>query len=282
VNRFYIREEDDMRTEQEQINSDFDDASNFGRGVAFVISLAFLLVVLAWCATANAQTLTFSATPPTAVSRATPALTLDVTGLGGRTATCTASGGWTGPQVPGTSTQPEIAATTTYTIACSAPAIAQVTTAQLVWQAPTLNTDGTAYANAKGFMVYGAQTQAGLATATGRAVNNPAATSVTYTGINQPGTWWFCVKAVNLADLLSGCSNAASKTIAPGVPAWSDTKSVTVTITAPPVPNPPSNLVITDVIAFNVENGVGTRVAMTPVRSTCEGDECTVVARVEQ
>lgn len=63
VNKHYLREDDDMQT---KINSDFDDTSNFGRAVGLVIAFAFLLVVLAWCATANAQavntaTITFSA-----------------------------------------------------------------------------------------------------------------------------------------------------------------------------------------------------------------------------
>lgn len=41
--RNYVREDD-------EIHSDFDDATNFGRGVACVLGLAFLLIMCLWCA----------------------------------------------------------------------------------------------------------------------------------------------------------------------------------------------------------------------------------------
>jgi len=278
MNSHYVREDSPMTTEHRPWIVRWFWLLYLS-GIALLAIGSLVLVV----SKAHAQSVTISATPTTAVSKATPVVTFDVTGAGARAYTCTASGGWSGAQVPGSYTQAEITQTTTYSVTCSAPAIAQETTARLVWELPTANTDGSAYTNAKGFLVYGAQTQAGLATATARSVTNPTATSVTYTGIGQPGTWWFCVKAVNALDLVSECSNVASKTIAPGVPAWSETKSVTVTITAPPVPNPPANLTVTDVIAYRDDgNGIGTRVAMTPLRSSCDDGECTVVARIEQ
>jgi hypothetical protein len=68
---------------------------------------------------------------------------------------------------------------------------------------------------------------------------------------------------VNTSDAQSVCSNAASKVLAPGVAAWSDTKSVTVTITAPPIPNPPTNLTVAaDATAFEIKaNSLGVLVA---------------------
>lgn len=255
--------------------------------IAFaVIAIALLLAVGMSMAHAQVPTLDLTAAPMSGVGKATPALTLTVSNAGTRVVTCTASGGWSGTRAPGTSIQPEITTTTTYSVACSAPAIAAETTARLDWVAATTNTDGSAYTNPKGYQILGATTQAGLATATPRQILNPSATGANYTGLT-PGTWWFCVKSLNLLDAASVCSNAASKSIAAGVVAWTDTKSVTVTITAPPVPNAPTGLVVTEVTAFDVrQNADGSLYAvdvpMVPVSTRCAGNDCTVLTRRAQ
>jgi hypothetical protein len=210
---------------------------------------ALMLLGLGRCAFGQSVTLTSDIS--TAPNRATPSLTLAIANPGTRVITCTASGGWTGAKTPGAQLQPEITATTTYTISCSAPAITADTIATLSWIVPTTNTDGSAYTNPKGFLVYAANTAAALATVTPRNHFFPTSTGTPYTGLT-PGSWFFCVKAVSLTDATSSCSNVSSKTIAPGVPAWSDTKSVTVTIT-PTVPNPPTQLQVVAQAAHAVD-----------------------------
>lgn len=93
MNKHYVYDEETTMTQQ-RIESDFDDASNFGRALATGIALTFLLVVLAWCATANAQTartatITFTApTTRTDGSAITGALSYEVwQGLKGGTKT---------------------------------------------------------------------------------------------------------------------------------------------------------------------------------------------------
>lgn len=65
MNRNYVREDDDMTTQQ-QISNDFEDATRFARGLVFALGAMLLLVLAAWGAAANAQavntaTITFQA-----------------------------------------------------------------------------------------------------------------------------------------------------------------------------------------------------------------------------
>lgn len=57
MNRHYLREDDAMH-DQERINSDLDDATNFGIGVAWIIALSIVLWGLLWFSTVHAQTIT--------------------------------------------------------------------------------------------------------------------------------------------------------------------------------------------------------------------------------
>jgi hypothetical protein len=219
-----------------------------------VIAVAALcLFGIGRCAFAQTPTIDLTSNVSTAVSRATPTLTLSVMNQGSRVVTCTASGGWSGAKSPGPQVQPEITATTTYTISCSAPAIAGDTQAVLNWLAPTSFTDGSPLTPATHLSGY--EILFGTSATTlnqSRAHNFPTSLTATVTGLTSGSTYFFCVKAVGI-NAPSACSNTASKALAAAVPAWSATDSVTVTITQPQVPNPPTNLQVVAQAAHEVD-----------------------------
>lgn len=271
--------------EHNEIERDFGIDERRARTRMFAIAVLFLAIVLAFCVKeANAQTIDLTAAPMSGVGKSTPALTLAVTGAGTRVVTCTASDGWSGVKSPGTSVQPEITATTTYAVSCSAPAIAGVTTAALSWTPPTTFSDGSALTPAtdlNGYEINFGASANSLPNVRPHSV--PTATGVNVTGLTAGSTYFFCVKAVGKAGT-SPCSNAVSRTLAAGVPAWSASKSVTVTITAPPIPTAPTGLVVTDVTAFQITpNADGTlqaaSVDLVPLSTRCIDDRCTVETR---
>lgn len=101
---------------------------------------------------------------------------------------------------------------------------------RLNWTPPTQNTDGTPVA-LKGYSIHFGSTADALTQT--RAVNVPSASSANVTGLN-PGTYFFCVKAISTADLSSACSNVVSKVIAPAAP------------------NPPTGLTVQELVAYQV------------------------------
>jgi len=195
-----------------------------------VAALALLcLLPLAWV---QAQTLTFTAETVTGAGSVVPKLTWATTPAA---TGCTASGdtAWTGAKAAsGTATLAAITASKTYNLTCTWPA---GNTATLKWVPPTLNTDGTPYTDPKGFSVHWGTAAASLTQT--KAVNTPAATTDTITGL-AAGTWFFCVKAINAADVASACSNTASKALVAG------TANRTVGIVVNPLPNAPTGLTV--------------------------------------
>lgn len=179
-----------------------------------------------------AQTLTFTAENTTGAGSVVPKLTWSTTPAA---TLCTASGDWSGTKAAsGTETLAAITSSKTYNLTCSFPS---PTSATLTWTLPTTNTDGSPYTDAKGFLIYGATSAAGLATATPRNHFFPTSTTTPYTGLTA-GTWFFCIKAVNQLDQASVCSNTVSKTLA------SASQNRSVGITVNPVPNAPTNLTV--------------------------------------
>lgn len=165
------------------------------------------------------------ATSTNAAGQVVPTLTWRTTPVA---SSCTASGdaSWTGSKAAsGTQALPITADPRTYTMACTFPGTTQ---ALLRWVAPTTNTDGSAYSNPKGFIVnFGASPSA---LTSSRSVTQPTALTATVTDLT-PGTYHFCVRAVNLQDMTSDCSNVVSKVIAAGV-----TISQTVSLKKPSSP----------------------------------------------
>jgi hypothetical protein len=84
--------------------------------------------------------------------------------------------------------------------------------AQLSWQAPTTNTDGSALSDLAGFKVYWGQAQGSYTSS--QTISSAAGLSYTVGGLCD-GTWYFVVTSVNAAQTESAYSNVASKTFAP-------------------------------------------------------------------
>ena len=83
-------------------------------------------------------------------------------------------------------------------------------TATLVWQKPSLNTDGTALVDLAGFIIkYGTDPASLSQTVT---LTDPAATRHTLQSLGR-GTWYFTVAALTAAGVESDLSPLVSKTI---------------------------------------------------------------------
>lgn len=115
----------------------------------------------------------------------------------------------------------------------------------------------------------------GTATPTTFDLDVPGATAYRIENVS-PGPWFTSVLA--RSSSIAGPAKA-------GVPApftvvgGSFSGAVDIDGTAA-MPNAPASVVVTEVVAYTVEpTGIGTRVAMTLLRSDCVGDQCTVLAR---
>lgn len=83
-------------------------------------------------------------------------------------------------------------------------------TADLSWQAPTRNTDGTSLSNLAGYRIsYGASPTALVRTIQ---VANPGTTRYTVRNLS-PGTWYFAVRAYTSTGTESDSSNVRSKVV---------------------------------------------------------------------
>jgi hypothetical protein len=295
MNRHYVYDEEtNEMNEQQQIDSDFDDASRFGEGVGFVIALAVLLVFLLWCAVwplqANAQTVlptcTLTATGNVGAAPLSPAVTWSCTNA----TACTASGAgtraqWTG-SIPtsGTRTLVDVNSDLTLGLSCTNG----TTASKLVeWTHDLKDTKGAAVTPTSWIIDHGTTATLGesKSVTSAEAIQNTTTKvySNTLTGL-PPGARQVAIRAVfqptgtpTPPALVSERSGITVHNLV--VP--SAFRSVLVDVID--APTPPVNVTVVEVVAYRDQgNGVGTRVAMTPLRSTCAGDECTVVARVEQ
>lgn len=211
-------------TEQQSIDREFDYRAMKARAKYALITLAFLVAVAAFCATASAQTsgsgsLTIATEPVPAVpGEIITKLTWTTTPAG---ASCTASGDWTGAKAAsGTETLPPVAPPRTYNLRCT---WAGDSVATLTWTAPTQNTDGSPLAKcaaatdtgpclAKYRILHGASATSLPDT---RDHNFPLATTATWTGLT-PGTHFFAIKTVNGQGIESAATATVSKTTASG------------------------------------------------------------------
>jgi hypothetical protein len=293
VNKFYIREDDDMS--QERINSDVDDTTRFGEGVGLVIGLALLFVFLLWCALwpkqAHAQTCTvggtnscFVASKTSGESPLATTLTWNVVGA----SACTASGGgtpWTGSvAASGTKNLSGITVPMTLKLDCTAPATAGKM--RVTWTPPTQNTDGSP-ATLAGYIVSYGTAAAALNQTVNLAV--PGATAYDLTGLTA-GTWFASLQAaagdcfptaqVSCHVSLSSAVVSKAVTTTPG----GALPQLSLAIDPFQVPKPPTNVVATDVTAVELRTNadgtlLATQIHLAPIRTTCVDAECTVLAR---
>ena len=170
--------------------------------------------------TKTAPSIVLSANPSTVKSGAASTITWSSTNA----TACTASGGWTGSlATSGARATNAVHATTTYTISCTGTggtatqsAIVTVTTststgtASVSWEAPTINTDGTAVTNLSGYTIYYGTSQSDLTQSV--VVSGGATLSYEITGL-APGTWYFAVAADAADGTESATSSIGSKTL---------------------------------------------------------------------
>lgn len=180
----------------------------------------------------TAPTLSFTADTVTGNGSVTPRLTWSTSPAA---SSCVASGdvAWAGARpASGTVTLTAVTQSKTYNLVCTWPA---ESTAIVSWVAPSLNTDGSPYTDPAGYTVrYGTAAAALTQTVS---VNNPTTLTHTVTGLS-PGSWFFCVNAVNLNNVESACSSVGTKVLVAG------TVSRSVGIVVNPVPNAPSGLTV--------------------------------------
>lgn len=217
--------------------------------------------------TATSATACFDASVKTGPAPLDTTLTWSVPGA----TACTAGGAGTGTawngSVPtaGSRTLSAITVDRNLTLNCTGPG-----KALLSWTHDGKNTDGSAVTLAGFTVLYGASASTLTQTVL---VNVPSASAYTVDSL-AAGSYAFAVKARSSSGAESSASNVATKTVA-GI-----TYSATVPIDVTALPSAPSGLVVTEVTAYTVEpTGIGTRVAMTLLRSECVGDQCTVLAQ---
>lgn len=135
-----------------------------------------------------------------------------------------------------------------------APLLAWAGTVPLTWTNPTKRTDGTALTNLASTKVYRASTAAGLSSAT--AIATVPAPATTYTDIAPGGqTWFYATTAVDANGLESAQTNPVSA-IVPVSP-----------------PNPPTNLTVGSITAFDIVKTPG-KLAMLAVGTVPLGTPC--------
>lgn len=197
------------------------------------IALVATLLVAPFVFAAEQPPFTFAPSVTEANGQLDTTLTWDAVGA----ASCVASGhpSWEGERPANGSQQlPPITLSGTYQLmlVCHWPGD---TSARLSWAAPTENTDGTPYVNAKGFTVHTARSADGLADTVGFFV--PHSQDAYILEELEEGDHYFCVKAVNDADVASACSDVVSKTIVE-----SETVERSIALTINPIPKAPTEL----------------------------------------
>jgi len=240
---------------------------NYVRATLVVMLVLALLGALAVTSLAYAgpaaPTVTLTATPTSGVGPLNFTLSWSSTGA----STCNATGGWNGAKaLSGSQSFTGLAATATYTLTCSAAG----GWADLTWTPPTQNTDGTPLTDLADYRVAYGTTPTNLATT----VTVPVpASGYGVTGL-AAGPWYFTVSACNVPGVCSIPAGPVTKTVA--VPAGVATATVTINT----VPKPPTGLVVTQSMAYEIKdnpNGVmlGRNVGTVPLGTAC-GDAVVV------
>jgi hypothetical protein len=170
----------------------------------------------------QSASVTVASGPPTVTLSASPAWvnpntssTLSWTST--NATSCTASGGWSGTKATsGSESTGNLTQDKSYTLTCTGSGgnavsmtSVSVRSAQLSWEPPTQNVDGTALTNLAGFKIYygtAPRTYTQVQT-----INSPTTTSATVT--LSPGTWYFAMTALNSLGEESAKTNEVSKTV---------------------------------------------------------------------
>jgi hypothetical protein len=183
-----------------------------------------------------------------AQSPATLALTFSSTNAASCTATSTGNQtAWTGSKaLTGAQILTGIKQSADYTYTCAGTPLS-VGSALLSWMPPTLNTDGSILKDLGSYKLYWGATALGVM-ANKATVSDPTVLVYTVTDL-PPGLTYFAASSVNAGGIEGPLSTAISKTITVPAPL---TCSQTVHIDVVTVPNPPSNLTVTDPIAYEV------------------------------
>jgi hypothetical protein len=203
-----------------------------------------IAALLLFAGVANAQTdptLTFTAEFTRGVETVVPKLTWTTSPAA---TSCTASGDWSGTKAAsGTETLDAVNVTKAYTLVCTWPGDSKAT---LTWVAPTTYTNGQPMTVAKYRITFGTSLTDVLTGATGtqtRDHNFPTSTSATVTGINTPGTYHFCLRAVDAAGTASDCGKKLDDLSYPSkVITGSTTQTRSVSIAVDPKPSAPSGV----------------------------------------
>lgn len=136
---------------------------------------------------------------------------------------CKAGGGWTGDKAAAGSESIILAGPSSLALTCTVPGAPGPGKAVLTWIAPTQNTDGTAYTNAKGYFIY----RGTSSPPTAKSALVPVATlTQTFTGIAPNSMQYFGLTAVNANDIESDMLQASK--LVEGLP-------TTSTYSAPPI-----------------------------------------------
>lgn len=159
----------------------------------------------------TAPTLTFTAETTTGVESVVPKLTWSTTPAA---TSCTASGdlAWNGTKAAsGSETLAAINASRTYTLKCDWPGD---TTASLTWVKQLTYTSGAPLTIAKYTIAFGTSLTDVLlptppASVQKRDHNFPTSEAASVTGISTPGTYFFCLRALDAAGTPSDCGKRA-------------------------------------------------------------------------
>lgn len=225
------------------MTSQRDQQERGTRRLFVILALTALAMIAAslWGTGAYAQTpsLTFSAESVVGVESVVPKFTWSTSPAG---ATCTASGdaAWTGAKLgSGSEVLASINASKSYTLSCNWPGDTQ---AELMWLRPTTYTNGSPLTVAKYTVAFSTSLTDVLLSPLPAGVqkrdhNFPAAQSATVTGITAPGTYFFCVRALDAAGTASDCGKRVDDQTYPAktiTGAASQSRSISITVNPKP------------------------------------------------
>lgn len=180
-------------------------------------------------------------------------LAVRVTWTSTNAVSCTASGVWSGAKALSGAETITVNASGRVTLTCTEAAIPG--SAVLTWVAPTQNTDGSALTNLASYRIYYGTSPTALSATRDVTVGN---LSHTLTPLAD-GTWYFSMTATNSAGTESLRTNIANKVVTATTGAiTSDFDDITII----PRPNPPSDLRVADVNAYDIKLQESPRLAI--------------------
>lgn len=193
---------------------------------------------------------TCSLTTTSPLSKVPSPATLILTYNSNNAATCSATSSgnqaaWNGSKpLSGGQTLTGIKQSADYIYSCTGTPI-NLGSVLLTWQPPTTNSDGSQLNDLKSYKAYWGSSSAAVM-ANSASINDPSLSLYTIDGL-PPGVTYFAMTAFNSQGIESKLSNIANKTITVPPPL---TCSQTIHIDVVTVPNPPTNLAVSDPQAF--------------------------------